>query len=179
MQPLSTSLSFSLWSLCVERQRLTFVDACAHLCSCGSHFLLSLPVPPDAPGYPLGTISPSSHPLAGFRHLCLAWKTSQVLLFLLCRNDLCDLLELYLFLLLTRSWAPDVPWAAGSQHCIFLPVFSCAVPSRGSSQQYLSLATANQPCPTPSPVKQVNRSSNSLLWSDLRDCSLPYTRKII
>lgn len=103
IQPLSTSLSLSLCSLCVEQECVTFVDTCVHLCSCGPHFVLSLPGPPDAPAHPPGTISPFSAPLAGLRPLCLAWKTSQLLLFLLCRNELCDLLDLYLFLLLTGS----------------------------------------------------------------------------
>lgn len=157
---------------------MTFVDTCAHWCSCGPCSALSLPVPSDAPAHPPGTTGPFSALLAGFRPLCPAWKTSQVLLFLLCRDELCDLLDLYLFLVLIGSWAPDVPWAAGSQDCIFLPVFSFPVPSRGSSQQYLGLATANQPYLTP-PTKQVNRSSNSQLWYNSHDCSLPNTVKIL
>lgn len=58
----------------------------------------------------------------------------------------------------------------------FLPVFSSAVPSRGFSQQYLWLATANQPYLT-TPTKQVNRSSNSHLYNS-HVCSLSYTLKI-
>lgn len=78
-----------------------------HLCSCGPRFVPSLPVPapPDAPAHPLGTTGPFLAPLSGVRPLRLC-----ALFSLLCRNELCDLLDLRLFLLLTcpGSWFPGV-----------------------------------------------------------------------
>lgn len=152
---------------------------CAHLCSSGPHFVLSLPAPPDAPAHPLGTIGPFSAPVAGFALLSLVWKTSQYC-FPFCAEMNC--VTCWTFICSCCWWGAELLMCPGLLvpqtaffFCMFSP-FQCPLVAPLSST--FEHQQQNSHTLTP-PTKQVQRSSNSQLWCNSRDCSLLYPLKII
>lgn len=172
IQPFSISLSVSFHSLCVEQKCVTYAVDRAHLwaplCAVSPYSSWGSSTSSGYHWSFLSSLGRLQTPKTGLENI-------SVFPSLLCRSELCDLLDLHLLMVLTGRGAPNAPRAAGSQDRVRPLVFSLPVPSHGSPQQYLWRAEANQLYPSPPPTKQVQRGSNSQLWYKSHERSLPYT----